>query len=39
MTIKKVHDKQPDKFEFSKENLEIIDGIMKRYPKKIKKVQ
>ena len=37
MTIKKVHDKQPDKFEFSKENLEIIDGIMKRYPKKNKK--
>ena len=37
MTVKKVHDNQPESFEFSKENLEIINGILKKYPEKNKK--
>ncbi len=37
MSLKKVHDKQPANFEFNKKNLEEIDIILKRYPKKNKK--
>ena len=37
MSLKKVHDKQPASFEFNKKNLEEIDIILKRYPKKNKK--
>ena len=37
MSLKKVHNKQPDKFEFNKKNLEEINIILKRYPKKNKK--
>ena len=37
MSIKKVHDQQPESFEFSKENLEIASNILKKYPAKNKK--
>ena len=37
MSVKKVHDQQPDNFEFSKENLEIANKILKKYPEKNKK--
>ena len=37
MSLKKVHDKQPDNFEFNKKNSEEIDIILTRYPKKNKK--
>ena len=37
MTIKKVHDNQPEVFEFSNENLEIVNNILKKYPEKNKK--
>ena len=37
MSIKKVHDIQPETFEFTKENLEIVKGILKKYPEKNKK--
>ncbi len=37
MSLKKVHDIQPDKFEFTKENLEIANKILKKYPKDKKK--
>tara|TARA_B100000959_G_C14898321_1_gene589740 strand:- start:601 stop:1209 length:609 start_codon:yes stop_codon:yes gene_type:complete len=32
MSLKKVHDKQPETFEFTKENLELANGILKKYP-------
>jgi len=32
MSLKKIHDKQPDKFEFTKTNLELADKILKKYP-------
>ena len=34
MSIKKVHDEQPESFEFSKENLETANNILKKYPVK-----
>ena len=37
MTVKKIHDQQPKEFTFSKENLEIADNILKKYPEKNKK--
>ena len=37
MSLKKVHDIQPDKFEFTKENLIKIGDILKKYPEKNKK--
>ena len=37
MTIKKVHDIQPEKFEFTKYNLEVVENILKKYPDKNKK--
>ena len=37
MSLKKIHDKQPEKFEFTKENLELANKILKKYPKERKK--
>ncbi len=37
MSIKKVHDNQPQNFIFSNENLKKAEEILKRYPKKNKK--
>ena len=39
MSVKKVHDNQPKEFKFSQDNLKKVDEILKKYPKKIKKVQ
>ena len=32
MSLKKIHDEQPEKFEFTKENLELANNILKKYP-------
>ena len=37
MSLKKIHDSQPDKFEFTKPNIVTAEEILKRYPKKNKK--
>ncbi len=37
MSLKKVHDDQPDSFEFSDENLKKAEEILSRYPKENKK--
>jgi len=37
MSLKKIHDLQPDSFELSKANLEIAKGILKKYPEGRKK--
>jgi NADH-quinone oxidoreductase E subunit len=37
MSLKKIHDIQPESFEFSKVNLEIVKSIMKKYPDNRKK--
>ena len=37
MSLKKIHDKQPDSFEFSKANLETAKNILKKYPDDRKK--
>ena len=37
MSLKKVHDKQPENFEFTKENLVLADDIIKKYPNNKKK--
>ena len=37
MSLKKIHDLQPDSFELSKANLEIVEGILKKYPEGRKK--
>jgi NADH-quinone oxidoreductase subunit E len=37
MSLKKVHDDQPNKFEFSAENLKKVEDILSRYPEKNKK--
>jgi len=37
MSLKKVHDEQPNKFIFSVENLKKVEDILKRYPEKNKK--
>jgi len=37
MSLKKVHDDQPNEFRFSAENLKKIEEILKRYPEKNKK--
>ena len=37
MSLKKVHDDQPNDFKFSLENLNKIESILKRYPEKNKK--
>ena len=33
MSLKKIHDQQPETFEFSKANLETANNILKKYPK------
>ena len=37
MSLKKVYDKQPETFEFTKENLELANDILKKYPEGRKK--
>ena len=37
MSLKKVHDHQPDSFQFSEENLTTVNQILKKYPEKNKK--
>ena len=37
MSIKKIHDVQPESFEFSKDNLDTASGILKKYPESRKK--
>ena len=37
MSLKKIHDKQPDKFEFTETNLNLADKILKKYPPDQKK--
>jgi|TARA_B100001093_G_C26833605_1_gene1017311 NADH-quinone oxidoreductase E subunit len=37
MSLKKIHDQQPDTFEFSKNNYEIANDILKKYPQERKK--
>ena len=37
MSVKKVHDQQPESFEFSEENIEAANKILKNYPEKNKK--
>ena len=37
MSLKKIHDNQPEEFIFSKENLIIAENILKKYPSKNKK--
>ena len=37
MSLKKIHDIQPESFEFSKVNLEIVKSIIKKYPDNRKK--
>ena len=37
MSVKKVHDIQPENFEFTKENLELANNILKKYPAEKKK--
>jgi len=37
MTLKTIHDKQPDNFKFSDKNLKIAEDILKKYPEKRKK--
>jgi len=37
MSLKKIHDTQPESFEFSKPNLEIVKSIIKKYPDNRKK--
>ena len=32
MSLKKIHDVQPESFEFSKANLEAANEIIKKYP-------
>jgi NADH-quinone oxidoreductase subunit E len=37
MSLKKIHDQQPDSFEFSNENKETAKKILKKYPEDRKK--
>tara|TARA_B100001996_G_scaffold85769_1_gene63333 strand:- start:469 stop:1077 length:609 start_codon:yes stop_codon:yes gene_type:complete len=37
MSLKKIYNKQPDKFEFTESNLKIANKILERYPKNRKK--
>ena len=37
MSLKKIHDKQPENFSFSNENAEVALSILKKYPVKNKK--
>ena len=37
MSLKKIHDKQPDSFDFSESNKKLINDILKKYPQDRKK--
>ena len=37
MSLKKIHEEQPDNFKFSNENLSIAENLIKKYPKQNKK--
>ena len=37
MSLKKIHDQQPDIFEFTKENKDAVEKILKKYPENRKK--
>ncbi len=37
MSLKKIHNTQPDNFIFSEKNLKIAQGILKKYPENKKK--
>jgi|TARA_B110000444_G_C18805918_1_gene579939 NADH-quinone oxidoreductase subunit E len=37
MSLKKIHDKQPENFSFSNENADVAISILKKYPEKNKK--
>jgi len=37
MSLKKIHDAQPESFEFSKANQEVANNILKKYPVERKK--
>ena len=37
MSLKKVHDKQPEKFEFTEANLKLAKKILEKYPENQKK--
>ena len=37
MSLKKIHDKQPESFEFSKINIKLVEDIIKKYPEDRKK--
>ena len=37
MSVKKVHDEQPETFEFNKENLQLANNLLKKYPVERKK--
>ncbi len=37
MSLKKVHDKQPEKFEFTEANLKLVKKILEKYPENQKK--
>ena len=37
MSLKKIHDQQPESFEFSKENKDVAEKILKKYPEDRKK--
>ena len=37
MSLKKVHSEQPKNFEFSNQNLKLVEDILKKYPKERKK--
>ena len=38
MSLKKIHDQQPKSFEFTKENKDSAEKILKKYPENKKKV-
>ena len=38
MSLKKIHDQQPESFEFTKENKDAAEKILKKYPEIRKKV-
>ena len=37
MSLKKIYENQPEKFEFNEKNLKIAEEILKKYPKTNKK--
>ena len=37
MSLKKIYHNQPEKFEFTLENLTVAENILKKYPEKNKK--